>query len=62
MALLMARDCTAGGRYVTLLRDPISRVVSHLNHFFTYILTLGVPLLPREALRTADFFARVRAR
>ena len=47
---------------MTLLRDPISRVVSHLNHFFTYILTLGVPLLPREALRTADFFARVRAR
>ena len=45
---------------MTLFRDPISRVLSHLNDFFSLgPLTLGTPLLPKEAVHTDTFFSRV---
>ena len=52
--------------YVTLLRDPIDRVFSHVNHWFHnlrmashYPVQIADPPMPREAVRTRDFFRRV---
>ena len=52
--------------YVTLLRDPIDRVFSHVNHWFHnlrmashYPVQIADPPMPREAFRTRDFFRRV---